>query len=220
MKLKLSSNSLKVIAMISMFLDHLGYLIFPDIIILRIIGRISFPIYAYLISEGCKYTKNRTNYFLRTFTLGLICSIAYMIATQEVFLCILLTFSISMLIIYLIDYVKKSPTNRFPLLIIVLIVTFYICNVIEFDYGFFGILVPVITYLSDNKLFKMSLFGISLLILTFNFGNTLELYSLISIPIIAIYDGTKGKLNLKLVSYLFYPVHFLVIYAIKVMFFS
>ena len=219
MKLQLNGNCLKIIAMISMFIDHLGFFIFPDIIILRIVGRISFPIYAYLISEGFKYTKHRTIFFLRTFILGLICSIAYIIATHEAFLCILLTFSVSMLIIYLIDYVKKSPTNRFPLLIIVLIITFYICNVIEFDYGFFGILVPVITYLSDNKLFKISLFGISLLILTFNLESILELYSLISIPIVAIYDETKGKLNLKLISYLFYPVHFLVIYAIKIVLF-
>ena len=219
MKLKLNGNCLKIIAMVTMFIDHLGYLIFPDIIIFRIIGRISFPIYAYLISEGCKYTKNKTNYFLRTFILGLICSIVYIVSTHEVFLCILLTFSVSMLIIYLIDYVKKSPTNRFPLLIIVLIITFYICNAIEFDYGFFGILVPVITYLSDNKLHKISLFGISLLTLTLSLESTLEFYSLISVPIVAIYNGTKGKLNLKLVSYLFYPVHFLVLYAIKMVFF-
>ena len=54
----LSGNQLKIIAAISMTVDHLGFILFPSLIILRIIGRIAFPIFAYMIAEGCRYTKN------------------------------------------------------------------------------------------------------------------------------------------------------------------
>ena len=54
---KLSANTLKIIALISMTLDHIG-LFFGNILILRLLGRIAFPIFAFFISEGCFYTKN------------------------------------------------------------------------------------------------------------------------------------------------------------------
>ncbi len=53
----ISNFSLKIIACIAMTIDHIGYLLFPNIIVFRIIGRLAFPILAYLIAEGCKYTK-------------------------------------------------------------------------------------------------------------------------------------------------------------------
>ena len=51
-KLGLTNNQLKIIAMVSMLLDHMGLLFFPDEQIFRILGRIAFPIFAYMIAEG------------------------------------------------------------------------------------------------------------------------------------------------------------------------
>ena len=76
-KFGLTNNQLKIIAMVSMALDHIGLLFFPDAAIFRILGRIAFPIFAYMIAEGCRYTKNRAKY------LGLIGAMA--IAFQVVF---------------------------------------------------------------------------------------------------------------------------------------
>jgi len=58
----LSNNQLKMIALVCMTIDHIGAYILTDWIILRIIGRIAFPIFAYMIAEGCAYTKNRKKY--------------------------------------------------------------------------------------------------------------------------------------------------------------
>ena len=55
----LSGNALKIIGAITMLIDHMGVVLFPGIAILRIIGRISFPIFAFMIAEGCRYTKNK-----------------------------------------------------------------------------------------------------------------------------------------------------------------
>ena len=61
----ISASQLKKIALITMILDHMGLLLFPQTQIFRIIGRISFPIYAFLIAEGCRYTKNKYKYLLK-----------------------------------------------------------------------------------------------------------------------------------------------------------
>ena len=55
----LNGNHLKLIAAFSMLLDHAGILLFPQIRMLRIIGRLAYPIFAFMIAEGCRYTKNK-----------------------------------------------------------------------------------------------------------------------------------------------------------------
>ena len=55
----ISGSTLKIIGCILMLIDHIGYHLYPKIEILRIIGRLSMPIFAFLISEGCFYTKNK-----------------------------------------------------------------------------------------------------------------------------------------------------------------
>ena len=61
----LSGFDLKIIAVITMIIDHAGAFLFPQAKILRIIGRISFPIFAFLICEGYEHTKDVKKYMLR-----------------------------------------------------------------------------------------------------------------------------------------------------------
>ena len=58
----LSGNQLKLIALITMTIDHVGAYLLPQFTILRIIGRLSMPIYAFLIAEGCRHTHDRRKY--------------------------------------------------------------------------------------------------------------------------------------------------------------
>ena len=58
--MKLLNNfTLKMIAILAMAIDHIGFLFYPQAIWLRIIGRIAFPIFAFMIAEGCYYTRNK-----------------------------------------------------------------------------------------------------------------------------------------------------------------
>ena len=52
----LTGNLLKLIAMLTMTIDHIGVILLPQYRILRIIGRLTMPIYAFMIAEGCHYT--------------------------------------------------------------------------------------------------------------------------------------------------------------------
>ena len=60
----LSGSTIKIIACILMAIDHIGYHLYPEITILRIIGRLSMPLFAFFIAEGCYYTKNKLKHFL------------------------------------------------------------------------------------------------------------------------------------------------------------
>ena len=60
----LSNDRLKIIAVVTMVTDHIGAYLFPNVMLFRMIGRISFPIFAFMIAEGCRYTKNKKRYLL------------------------------------------------------------------------------------------------------------------------------------------------------------
>ena len=103
----LSGNQLKLIAMITMTIDHVGMVIFPGVMILRIIGRLAFPIYAFMIAEGCRYTRNRRRYFLTMAGVGAGCQVVYYIVDSSLYQCVLVTFSLSLLIIFALDNALK-----------------------------------------------------------------------------------------------------------------
>ena len=95
----LTGNQLKILALIAMTCDHVGLQLFPGCQMLRVIGRLAFPIFAYMIAEGAKYTKNRTKYFFQMFGLGFICQLVYFFAMGSLYQCILITFSFSVVLV-------------------------------------------------------------------------------------------------------------------------
>ena len=66
----LTGNALKLIAAFAMVCDHAGLMLFPQVPILRVIGRLAYPIFAFMIAEGCRYTRNKKRY------LGLLLALA------------------------------------------------------------------------------------------------------------------------------------------------
>lgn len=84
MKKGLSSNCLKIIAIVIMIIDHIGGYLYPTIdhntyYVLRSIGRISMPIFAYLIVQGFFYTRNLKKYIFRIFVLATITQIGLLV---------------------------------------------------------------------------------------------------------------------------------------------
>ena len=59
----MNATQLKVIGIVSMTIDHIGYFLFPQMTVLRVIGRLAYPIFAYMIAEGWKRVlKNNQSY--------------------------------------------------------------------------------------------------------------------------------------------------------------
>ena len=109
----INADFLKLLAAALMLIDHIGMIFFDRISpqsywILRKIGRLSMPLFAFAIAEGCRYTRNKPLHFAMLFGLGLICFFVYAIALDQIYYNILITFSFSVGCIYALQFMKAK----------------------------------------------------------------------------------------------------------------
>lgn len=76
-RIGLSQDALKLLACLTMLIDHIGAIFFPGLQWMRLIGRISFPLYAFLLSEGVYHTRNARQYALRLILILVITELPY-----------------------------------------------------------------------------------------------------------------------------------------------
>lgn len=208
----MSSFILKIFAIIFMFIDHLGYVFFPNQAIFRIIGRLAFPIFAFQIGIGFSHTQNKEKHILLLLLFAIISQIPFLlmcnIHNPAFSLNILFTFVFALIIIYCNDNIK-SYFIKLPLLAILILLTFYV----RVDYGILGILLTIfLYYFSKNKFATfVTLTIFSLLHYIIN-ASILQFYCLISIVFIWMFNGQKGKKS-KWLFYIFYPLHMLLLYV-------
>lgn len=211
----LSGNQLKLIAMVCMTVDHVGLMLLPQCTLLRIIGRLAFPIYAYMIAEGCRYTRSMGRYLSMLLLTAAVCQTVYFCAMGSVYLCIMVTFSISVSLIWLL---KLAQTQKrfwvWLLLAIAVYLTFFVAEILPalavgsgfgIDYGFIGILLPVAVYLFPDRKGQLLCMTTGLALLSGDWG--VQWWSLLAVPLLALYNGQRGKWKLKWLFYLYYPAH-------------
>lgn len=218
----LSGNALKIIAAVSMLLDHIGVVLFPQVTFLRILGRLALPVFAFMIAEGCRYTKNRLRYFMTVFCLGALCQIVYYLYDRDLYMCILVTFSLAILVIYPLQNLKTAETAACRAIwaaVTVLAVAgvWWLNRRLVIDYGFWGCMLPVFAALFqgrgkaaagkwDCKATHVLSLGTGLVLLALDRGGV-QMFSLAALPLLLAYSGQRGKGNLKYFFYIFYPVH-------------
>lgn len=170
----LTNNQLKIIAMISMALDHIGLILFPQFRIFRILGRIAFPIFAYMIAEGCRYTKNRTKYLAVIAAMGVAFQLVYFFLLGDLYQGILVTFSLAIIAIYSIEGVCRSHGIGKRLLSLAALAFVAVFGGVfpvlfadagfAIDYDLWGILLPVVIYFLPSKFWRVgSLFALLLI---------------------------------------------------------
>ena len=108
----LTKNQLKILAMVCMTIDHIGAMLFPQAVWLRVIGRLAFPLFSYCIAEGCRYTRNKARYFGSVFACGAVCVIAFL-PFGGFYGNALITLSLSILLLYGVEAWKSSGKLRF-----------------------------------------------------------------------------------------------------------
>ncbi len=208
----LTGNALKLIAAASMLCDHAGLMLFPQFPILRIIGRLAYPIFAFMIAEGCKYTRNRAKYFGMVFGLGVVCQTAYYIFARDTYLSILITFSLSILTIYSLQNLKAKKNALSGLVFLSTVAGVWVLNrIFSIDYGFWGCMVPLFAAAFQNTKrdslpVHITMLGIGLLLLSADLGG-IQYCALLALPLLFCYNGKRGSWNLKYFFYIFYPLH-------------
>lgn len=208
-----TGNQLKIIAAIAMVIDHIGAYLFPHLIILRIIGRLAYPIFAYMIAEGFEHTKNRKKYLLRMVVMAMLLQLGYAAVMKSAYQCIFVTFSMSIALCMVADNaIKRNNPLNFTLSVVgVWIVTSVLPDVLYktgfwIDYGFFGVMLPVVVFMVKPKPGKIIAFVVMLCLLWADCGG-IQGYALASVPLVALYNGARGRLKIKNFFYIFYPAH-------------
>ena len=217
----LTGNQLKLIALAAMTCDHIGVQLLPQMTLLRIIGRLALPIFAYMIAQGCRYTRNKARSLLTIAAVALVCQLVYFFAMGSLYQCILVTFSISIGLIFILDdAIRKPRFHKTFFAALALVMAYAVSEVLPtfvpgfyVDYGFAGILLPVLIWLGKDKWQSILLCAVGLVLLSI--GNGIQWYSLLTLPLLALYNGTRGKRKLKYLFYIYYPAHLVLLYVIS-----
>lgn len=218
----LTGNALKLIALASMTLDHIGLFLLPRYPILRILGRLAFPIFAYMIAEGCVYTHNKKMYFLRLFGLGLLCQVVWFVAAGSLYQCILITFSMSVGLIFLLEW-REAQENRVVGNIALVWAFFgvgFVCGILPallpgtdfaIDYGIFGVCLPVLVFIGKTRQQKLMFLTLGLMLVTMDSGAG-QWFCIMAVPLLALYNGERGKYAMGKLFYIYYPLHLVVLH--------
>ncbi len=203
------SDYLKIIAMVTMAIDHIAFYFLPhsstSYIIMRMIGRLAYPIFAYYIAMGYKNTSDLNRYILRMGIFALITQIPFYFFVHKVFyLNVMFTFTLALIMLKLFD---KKNYLWFALI--------FLADFLRMDYGAYGLIIVLIFHVFSEEKNKMYVY---LLILTlvynsldvlqygaFNIRMYTQVLCVMALPLIYA-DFPPLRIN-KYISYLFYPVH-------------
>ena len=241
-RIGITASTLSIIAMVTMLIDHCGYVLFNNEFIMRAIGRIAFPIYGFMLVEGYYKTSNKVKYFLKMMILAIL--------TEPIFdslflksLCdfkhqnVLFELAFGIVLVHSVNKIRESTVNfstikyiGYTLLLGSVMVASEILN---FDYGAIGLVMVLIFAIGYNTKLKWltTILGVvipyvflfkgnnvlgMINILGFELPIYLQTYAVLTIPFILLYNGQKGISNktFKTFKYLFYPVHLLILYLI------
>lgn len=240
-KLNTDTGLLKLIAIAAMLIDHLGARVFPQYHVMRIIGRIAFPIFAYCIAAGCVYTHNIARYGLRVLLLGVLVQPLYTTAMghqvmgafdwahnfyrldliwQHYYgapLNILFTLAAGIAIIWTLRDKKYIVTA------LLLAFFWYVGDTI--DYGLKGLLLITLFYVFIDRPLT-SFVWVSMLMLYWGVPQlrgqfrplsvtsvSTQFFAVMALPLIYLPMHTGLKIN-KYVFYTFYPAHLALIYCL------
>lgn len=239
-RLNSDTGLLKIIALITMLCDHAGKMLFPQYRIMRVIGRIAFPIYAYCIAAGCVYTHDPFKYLKRIVLLALISQPIYAVAMgHTVSGMYAVSFAEHPVEAVLNFYIKSwnKPSILITLSMGLLLIwairerqlifavgIFIACWLIQnkLDYGIKGIILMLLFYAFCTKVWLSlpcvlafmlwwGLKGSEYSLFGIKFG--IQTFAVCALPFIYIRTDTRIKLP-KWLSYGFYPMHLVLIYIL------
>lgn len=209
----ISGGTLKIIAIVSMLIDHTAaVLVDPSTAqytIMRDIGRLAFPIFCFLLVEGFLHTKNVKRYAIRLGLFAMISEVPFDLAFansifnmnhQNVFF----TLFIGLLVLITIQQFEHNKI----IVVLSIIIGCLAALFLQTDYSYFGILMILFFYLYQKEQVTRA---ITVILLNVVLGQWIAGLSLIPI---SLYNGKRG-ISLKYLFYIFYPAHILILYFVR-----
>lgn len=232
----LSGNALKMIAVITMLIDHIGVVLIENGIlggpfnydfnaiwasqyltmwwkvdrVLRYIGRLAFPIFCFLIVEGLVHTRNVKNYGRRLLIFALISEIPFDLAAFGTWFCPdyqNVYFTLFLGLLAIAGIRKFQEEGNLYKQALVMVLCCGCAKLLKTDYGMFGVFFIILLYLCRSRIVMQTVLG-----------SVALLEDALTAPLafvpIRMYNGTRGKRNWKWFFYVFYPAHLLVLAVI------
>ena len=196
---------LKLLAILAMTADHIGAVFFPEIPLLRWIGRLAMPVLSFFIGEGLRHTRSPRRYLLRLTGFALLSELPFDLAFyggiewghQNVYF----TLALGLLALWAIQ--SRGMEGWLLALTAALAAELLGC-----DYGMYGVLL-ILLLDRFHRARSEQLAAAALLNLAF-FGLQTQTLSLIALPLLWLYNGKRGRDERRL-SYLYYPAHLCVL---------
>ena len=240
----MSASTLKIIALITMLIDHIGAVLLERGLLplissavlagnsldylptdyetwnrinffLRLVGRIAFPIYCFLLVEGFFHTRNIKKYALRLGFFALISEIPFDLAfygeifnlgMQNVFFTLL----VGLCTLWGMKSLENLPANQAPFHIFIALTGMILAEFLQTDYSAFGVLLIILLYLFRNNRKQQSIVGA--------ISTLWEYTAPIAFLCTYFYNGERGKQLPKAFFYNFYPIHLILLSIIRNLF--
>lgn len=227
----LDGGTLKCIAAALMLTDHVGAILLPEVPVLRCVGRLAFPIFAFFIAEGYAHTRDFGRYFRRLAILAVVSEIPFNLENGAVFDLtrqnVLFTFCLALLTLRGLEALgRERGFGHWAGCGLVLAAGFAAGELLRTDYGGWGVVtVALLQLCRDGKYAKLWLLlamaavnGLGMGSLTMPvFGGEMpiQIFAVAALPVIWLYNGQAGPKGLRRAFYVFYPAHLLVLEGIR-----
>ena len=233
---RLTSGQLKMIAMGTMFIDHAAAAIIfgsglnemsPLVenigIAMRLVGRMAFPLYAFLLVQGFLWTRNWSHYVMRMAVFALISEIPFnLMVAGEIWYSraqnTIVTLLIGLICMKMLEAVSEGKSGfggkilGISLAVWTIAAAMFVAELLRTDYGALGVLLIVVLYTFRHRPSELVVAGCPATALIYGFSMEV-LLAWIAFFFISRYNGERGR-KLGLVSYVFYPVHLLAVWGI------
>lgn len=227
----LDGGTLKLIAAALMLIDHVGAILLPETVILRCIGRLAFPIFAFFIAMGYAHTRSFGRYLLRMAIWAAVSEIPFNLEFGHFFVPgrqnVLWTFCLALLTLRGLEELRRETGGaRYLGCGAALAAGFAAGELLRVDYGGWGVLSVVLFYLCRQGRYarpgllagmlvlnglcigsmKMAVFGIQV---------PIQIFAVAALPLLWLYNGRPGAKGWRWAFYVFYPAHLLVLEGIR-----
>lgn len=206
---------LKWIAVLTMVIDHVGAILFPDQIWMRVIGRVAFPVYAYCLAEGFRYTSDYRRYLGRLALFAILSEIPFDLAFygvpfsfahQNVFF----TLTLGLILLWVLERCRE----QLLLCAGAFVVLCFLAQALHMDYGAGGLLMVFAFYLARQGTSPWIGWGIFVFINLFGYAGGVQWAAILALLPIGLYSGKAGKRKQRF-FYWIYPLHLLLLWIIE-----